>query len=328
MAFLIVLVAVGVPLWSQESGLSKEDKIRISEAFRLGDELGDGLWQNWSKAPFGLMLVADDYEYLLRHPHATHNFDTLKVDEVLKQKILYRKRLFDRNLKATFPAINGISTIVVGLPSQTAVASSTDWIIMILHEHFHQYQQSQPDYYPSVNALGLSHGDQTGDWMLNYPFPYDSAEVNTAFKALSQALLDALESSVQNQPKYLKFFFGTLERLRLLLSTDDFQYFSFQCWQEGVARYTELRVAEEASTKFKPGAQLALLKDYRPFKEVSDSLRSRIVHDLADPNLAWMRRGAFYPVGAGEALLLDKVHPGWRKNYFMNKFHLEKYFSQ
>ena len=58
-----------------------------------------------------------------------------------------------------------------------------------MHEHFHQLQYAQPGYYQAVAALGLSHGDQTGMWILNYPFPYTSASVTKSFAALRDQLL-------------------------------------------------------------------------------------------------------------------------------------------
>ncbi len=330
----ITVFFLGLLLFRQNQGamqkpnLPQDDRIMIAEAFRLADSVQDQVWANWSEAPFGLMLITSDYEYLINHPHATNNFDTLGFDANLKSLVLYRKRLFPLDLLATFPAINDVSTIVVGQSSNTHVSSSTAWVVTILHEHFHQYQQSQRDYFTSTKALGLSKGDETGMWMLNYPFPYDSVEVENAYAAMSRALLDAIKCQRSDQPKYLKFFFSTLERFKLLLSADDFNYFSFQCWQEGVARYTELRVAEFASARFMPSKAFSSLNNYKPFKEVADSIHSKIFSELARPSLAGSRRTAFYAFGAGEALLLDKVQPGWKKNYLGAKFHIEKYFSQ
>lgn len=317
------------PGWSrQKAELPKEDRTRIAAAFSLGEAIERELWPGWGTAPFALMLITDDYEFLLRHPHATNNFDTLGFDAELNTRVLFRKRLFPTNLLATFPAINGISTIVVGQSANTNVSSSTAWVLSIIHEHFHQYQQSQPDYYASTEALGLSHGDQTGMWMLNYRFPYDSVDVGQAYSAMANALLDAIRCKPIDQPKYLKSFFSTRERFKLVLSSDDLKYFSFQCWQEGVARYTELKAAEIAATKFNAGKNFYSLKDFKPFSEVADSLRANILVQLADPSLAHLRRTAFYSLGAGEALLLDKIRPDWRQYYFRNRFHLEKNFSK
>ena len=312
----------------QKPDLPKDDRIRIAEAFRLADSVQDQIWRSWSKAPFGLMLVTNEHEFLVGHPHATNNFDTVGFDSDLHSLVLFRKRLFLTNLLATFPAINGISTIVVGQSANTNMSSSTAWVVTVLHEHFHQYQQSQPGYFASTEALGLSRGDNTGMWMLNYPFPYDSAEVCDAYAAMARSLRDALGCQQRDQPKYLKFFFSTLERFKLLLSPDDFKYFAFQCWQEGVARYTELRVAELACINFTPSKEFRSLHDYRPFKNVVDSIHSTIFDGLTNPSLASSRRIAFYAFGAGEALLLDKVHPGWKQDYLKTKFHLEKYFSK
>jgi hypothetical protein len=306
----------------------QEDRIRIGEAFRLADSVEDQIWAKWSAAPFGLMLITDEHEYLVNHPHATNNFDTLGFDPELQTLVLFRKRLFPTNLLATFPAINGISTIVVGQSAHTNVFSSTAWVVTVLHEHFHQYQQSQPGYFESTVALGLSKGDDTGMWMLNYPFPYDSAAIDNAYATMARSLLEAIRCEPRDQPKYLKFFFNSFDRFKRLLPADDFKYFDFQCWQEGVARYTELRIAERASTNFTPSKEFRSLADYRPYKEVADSIHSRIVKELTNPSLATSGRVAFYAFGAGEAMLLDKVRPGWKQHYLASKFQLEKCFSK
>jgi hypothetical protein len=58
-----------------------------------------------------------------------------------------------------------------------------------MHEHSHQLQNAQAGYSQAVAALGLSHGDQTGMWMLNYPFPYTNAGVVRTFAELRDQLL-------------------------------------------------------------------------------------------------------------------------------------------
>ncbi len=305
--------------------LPLEDKVRIAEAFRLADTIDNHMWANWEKAPFGVMLITKEYEYLINHSHATNNFDTLGYDPELHSLVLVRHRLFPTNLLATFPAINDISTIVVGQAANTNASTSTAWVVTVLHEHFHQYQQSQPDYYTAVNALGLSKGDQTGMWMLNYAFPYDSAQVDSAYADASRALWEALQQPADDG-RFPKTFLDKLRKFRNTLSADDYKYFSFQCWQEGVARYTELRVAEFASKNYTPSPDFRSLKDYRPFGDVADSLRARIIKELSTSTLSDSKRVAFYAFGAGEALLLDRVRPDWKAKYLAGKFNLELYF--
>ena len=77
--------------------------------------------------------------------------------------------------------------MVVGSAERTG-KSSTGWVLTLMHEHFHQWQYSQPDYYPRLNALDLARGDTTGMWALEYAFPYDSVPVQRAVQRLADAL--------------------------------------------------------------------------------------------------------------------------------------------
>ena len=119
-----------------------DDRIRIAEAFRLGEELQEQVWKGWSEAPFAVLLVTPEYEFLIRHPRPSDDFTLLGDDTLLKSKVYYRKRQFAPNLLATFPAVGGISTIAVGALENTDAGNSTHWVATLLHEHFHQWQDS------------------------------------------------------------------------------------------------------------------------------------------------------------------------------------------
>ncbi|MGI8836042.1 MAG: hypothetical protein ACR2H4_05325, partial [Pyrinomonadaceae bacterium] len=76
----------------------------------------------WSKAPFAVLLVTPEYEFLVRHSKPSADFTSLGYDKLLKADVHYRKRNFPAHFLATFPAINGsmISTIVVGQAENTS----------------------------------------------------------------------------------------------------------------------------------------------------------------------------------------------------------------
>src|ERR1700745_901638 len=74
--------------------LSPIDRTRLAEAFRLGDEMGGQVWPGWGKAPFAVLLVTPDYEFLLRHPKPSQDFVKLGYDPLLESDVLYRKRTF------------------------------------------------------------------------------------------------------------------------------------------------------------------------------------------------------------------------------------------
>ena len=161
----------------QKPSVPEVDRIRIAEAFEIGQTLGNRIWKDWNKAPFAVLLVTPENEFLIRHPKPSQDFTLIGYDSLLRSEVYFRKRTFSPNLLATFPAVGGVSTIVIGQAENTEKKNSSDWVITMLHEHFHQLQNSQPNYYADVDALNLSGGDQTGMWMLNYAFPYSSTEV-------------------------------------------------------------------------------------------------------------------------------------------------------
>ena len=62
-----------------------------------------------------------------------------------------------------------------------------------MHEHFHQLQWAQPEYLKAIADLGLSKGDTTGMWMLNYPFPYDNPELARVVRVSSRLAAEGAE---------------------------------------------------------------------------------------------------------------------------------------
>ena len=114
------------------------DRIRIAEAYRVAEKLQDSLWTNWDQAPFATLFVTDDYEFLIRHPNPPAEFQKLGYDKLLKSEVLWRPRKFPRTFLATFPAFDRTPVIVVGKAENTTDKTSTGWLFVFLHEHFHQ----------------------------------------------------------------------------------------------------------------------------------------------------------------------------------------------
>ena len=296
--------------------LGPGDRIRIAEAFRLAAAVGDRIWPAWTSAPFAILLVTPEHEFLLRHPQPSADFTRLGYDSLLQTDVLVRPRQFAPNLLATFPAVGGVPTIVVGQPAATH-KNSTEWVVTLLHEHFHQLQTSRPGYFARVDSLGLAHGDKTGMWMLNYAFPYDSARVRTRFAALTQRLDSALAATTdaERATRWAAVRRARAE-LRDALSPDDDRYLAFQTWQEGVARYTELAVARFAAAHYTPSAAFAALPDFVPYAAAADRIETSVRAGLLGSSLERGNRVAFYPAGAAYALMLDRMVPDWRAHYF------------
>jgi len=297
-------------------GLAPDDRVRIAEALHLASAIGDEIWPAWTSAPFAILLVTPEREFLLRHPRPSPEFTKLGYDSLLATDVFVRDRRFAPNLLATFPAVGGVSTIVVGQPRATG-KSSTEWVLTLLHEHFHQLQTSRAGYYARVDSLGLARGDRTGMWMLNYAFPYDSGAARTRFDALTTRLDSALAGTTDAE-RAMRWAAvrSARDSLRAALPPDDDRYLAFQMWQEGVARYTELAAARFAAARHTPSAAFAALPDFVPYGKAAEVIEENVRVGLRGNSLERGRRVAFYPAGAAYALMLDRMVPGWRSHYF------------
>jgi len=304
-------------------GISATDRTRIREAYRLASQLGDRVWPNWHSAPFAILLVTPDFEYLVGHPNPSPDFTPIANDTLVGHPVLYRKRMLPVQMQATFPAVNGVNTVVIGPAELTADKNSTRWVLTVLHEHFHQFVYSQPGYFDAVTRLGLAHGDQSGMWMLNYPFPYDSARVQLVFTAMTHALLDALAQT--DRPALdakSAAFRRAMTAFRQSVPAESATYFDFQLWQEGVARYTEIAIGELAAKAYTPSAEFSALPDFKSYASVAAEIRRSVLDDLGSMSLAKLKRVVVYSTGAADALLLDKVRPSWKNEFLTRRFRL------
>ncbi len=308
-----------------QTGIGNTEALLIREAKTISDKWGDGIWPGIGKAPFTLVLVTDTIEYLIFHSNPSADFQFVGKDTILQTDVYQRKRTFQKHLLATFPAVNGINCIVVGTPANTG-RSLTNWMITLLHEHFHQFVNSQPGYAEGVNGLNLSGGDQTGMWMLNYPFSYDSLPVIKQYELFSNALYNTIKKARKPAFKlHYKRFTKERQAFKKILRPDDYKYFSFQMWQEGLATYTEYHFLQLLKS-YPLSEEVTNLAGFTPLKKYTPEFYQTQLNSLAQLKLANEKRVCFYAVGFGEGLLLDSVNPGWRKLYFKNKFSTDSYF--
>lgn len=311
-----------IVLTGQTPGPDPVDLLRIAEAYRLTEVIQDSVWPGgWGPIPFPVLLVTEEQEYLIADPRTPDGFEEVRLPTHLETRILKRPRQFEPYLLATFPAFGPPPVIVVGRPEATGKTSSS-WVLTLVHEHFHQFQMSDPGYHPAVEELDLSDGDQTGMWMLDYPFPYDAQPIAHGFSELSRDLARMVDGSSAPErrafwDRYARFLEGLPDR--------DRRYLGFQVWQEGIARYVELRAAEVAALVFDPSPGFRAISDFQPLAGVAAQLRADIRDELAHPDLAGRQRVAFYAFGAGLALLLDEDVPDWKARYQTERFAVERY---
>lgn len=282
----------------------------IAEARMIARTNGDAIWPGFSRAPFAILLVGDTHSFLYCPEGPSTGFTLLAPEPRSGCAVKVRDAVFSPNLQATFPAVDGVPTVVVGLPGNTETSGAA-WISTVLHEHFHQLQMSAPQYSSDVAALDLHNGDTTGQWMLSYPFPYERDEIVIGFRAAGRALAKALQAKSDNSfERRVRTYLAVRAQVFGALSAADARYVEFQLWQEGVARYSEIALAENAIESARRGD---FAHDY---SALAINLRTQILKNLKSVDMLKNGRVSFYAFGAGEALLLDRLDPNWRAGYF------------
>jgi hypothetical protein len=282
----------------------------VEDAFSLASAVGDAVWPGWGAAPFDLVLVDGDTEYLVRSDQRPAGFAPVTGASLGGGPVFARPRTFPPPLLAAFPAFGATPVIVVGTPAATGRAPAR-WVLSVLHEHFHQLQYTQPGYYAAVEGLGLSGGDKTGMWMLEYAFPYLSPAVASGWRALAAELARQVEAGDAAGRRALWCRLAAFEET---LAPRDRAYLEFQLWQEGIARYVELRVAERASARAATGSTVSA--------SAAAEARRAVLASLREDRIESRRREAFYAFGAALGLLLDEDRPGWKEAYFRDRFSL------
>lgn len=301
-ALLVLSAICSAPAQSQPD----DPRELIQNARSIAELYGDQVWTGFSDAPFGILLVEEDRERLFCHQGLTDSFELTGVDPILSCPSGTRPASFPPNMLASFPAVDGVATIVIGTPEATE-KSSDAWVLTVLHEHFHQMQFAWPDYYAGTANLGLSGGDETGMWMLDYPFPYERRETASAFRVMASSLIDALDA--RNTDAFYDAtvaYWQAREAARQTVSDDDWRYIELQFWQEGVARWTEGAVAAFSEK----------------LSDAAGDANALITRELSTLDLSKQSRSAVYPIGAGEASLLEAGGSDWRTNYWSEPFSL------
>jgi len=319
---VIIAIFGAVAAFAQNAPhLPAEDAVRIHEFYRLADQIQDQLWPDWSRRPAPLLLVTPETEFLTHWNTPPKDFE--KVDD----DFYARPRKFQTNFLATFPAFGPPSVIVIGEPRNTTAKSSTPWLITVMHEHFHQLQNAQPGYFHAVEALGLTHGDNTGMWMIRYPFPYEDAQVAQRFAHLRDLLLTTVnETDKKKFAKVAEQYVMERKKFFSQLSADDHKYLSFQLWQEGMARYTQVKAAE-AAANYRPSPEFAGLPDYESFSSYAARARTETLAELKQLDLPKSKRNVVYSFGATEGFLLDRLNPKWKDQYFKHMLSTDSYFE-
>src|SRR5258705_3375422 len=98
---LFVLFAGSSVVAQDKLNIPNVDRTRLAEAFRIGEVVGNRVWKDWNKAPFAVLLITPENEFLIRHPQPSKDFTLVGYDSLLKSNVYFRKRTQRINSLAT-----------------------------------------------------------------------------------------------------------------------------------------------------------------------------------------------------------------------------------
>lgn len=307
------------PQPSSPPQLSRQDEVLLAEAYHLWQSLGQKVWAGWTQVSVPFIYVTDDYEYAVGFPKKLEGYTELGRDDLLGRPVQARKRVFGTHTAAAFP-YGDVPTVVIGTPSALE-KSPAAWALTASHEMFHVLQDSRGAV-QKVAQLKIGSDSDPG-WQLNFPFPYKDADVMRLVHLQGYPLYLAATGADESGVKYdagtaadaVRVYRSFLQRQ----SPDNkfYDYSRFQEWQEGIAFYTEYKMAElAAGGDYQPTEAFRQLPGYKTYRQVWEEDYKNRTFLVKHAGRAAQSRTAFYHLGLGKGLLLDKLMPDWKARYF------------
>jgi hypothetical protein len=301
------------------SKLAAREKVLITEAYSLWSAVADEVWPGASalKAPF--VYVGEHHEYAIGFPGTLKGFTQTGDSLPDRRSIQVRQRTLHRDLSASFP-LEGTPAVVMGSPEALG-KSLGNWVITAGHEMFHVFQAANGAYDKAAELQIGPKGDSS--WHLSFPFPYSDADVMRLIHLQGYLVWLAAQSSSTDEAIYnigtavdaARVYRSHLAHLR----TDEkvYRYSQYQEWNEGVAAYFEYRFAQKAANGgYRPTQGFSSLPSFQRYEDLWREVYESRPFLAKHAGRAAKSRTAFYHLGAGKALALDKADPGWKKRYF------------
>lgn len=352
---IAALSNVGLPRRSPHpETLGVEQEYLLAEATHLRQELGGTIWSGWDEADIPLIAYNEQYAFLVGYPRPPAGW--VKVPdqrlrgaawELVPGETYYQQ--------AVAHADREIGAFTVRVGERMAAAFGTwDWariglvqgmrgdiprplnalvpyrvVIWLLmgdharyiaayeHESFHAFQAM-------VAPDRLTQAEQVAS--LEEQYPFDDPAAKQAFAAEVDLLYQALKAESDDQARSLvQQWWAQRTARRQGLSAELAGYERQREWLEGLAKYTEQAIGLAAA---QPGYQPLATGDVhfdgyasyaRFYSAQIDEVRRMDAHD---------GEVRFYYTGMAQALLLDRLLPGWKDQIWAEGAWLEDLLVQ
>jgi hypothetical protein len=341
--------------------LSDLDKARLAEIFHLRRSLGDAAWPGWGDAAIPVIVYNEAYAFLVGYegepppgwvtvPGGEQRGEPWQAvsDDDFQGERYYRTALPEDGPTPqaftvqvgeawvaslhTRPAMRvmmaqefrqmlpeGVrEALPYALATNLFLRNSDAYVAAVLHESFHAYQGIEA-------GERLAAAERAGRrWQEAYPHQ------DEAFVAAWQAELDLLQAAVRAEDAAetadltRQFLAGREARREAAnLSPELIDYERQREWTEGAALYNELHILRQAygDDAYRPVAAMAADPEFDAYEKFEQRWRqetdqmTRMAGNDGD--------GRFYYSGMAQAVLLDRLSPGWKTRYFADGVFLE-----
>lgn len=337
--------------------LDAREKALLSEALHLHRALGDSIWPGWAREDLPVLLYNERYAFLTGLPDPPAGWIKVPGDKVrgrpwervpddsFEGATYYRQalpspdenpeaftvRIGDR-WAASLPTLDwfGIrladrmrsampSALAAIFPYRLAlrllIGGSDGYLCLIQHEAFHAHQGvAAPRRIASAERAAAD---------VERVYPFGQAAFEQAWRRELGLLASCLRAPTREEARALaRQFLASRQdrRKRLALAATLVDCERQREWLEGLAKYVELEAWRRA----------AMTADYRPLAalksdpgfEAYAGFRRRRSQEVGQ--IAWAKEDTrFYYSGMAQALILDRLMPGWKSRAFAPDVWLE-----
>lgn len=345
--------------------LTQLEKARLIEAQHLRSAIGDEVLPGWDKATIPLILYNEEYAFLTGvsipppdgwktirlHQQRGTSWEVVPGDE-FQGKPYYRQKLSSGVTPQAFTVKVGedyaasLTTLEYypimmhrqlkdGLPGfiepifpyraymNALLDSSDQFISAILHEAAHAYQ--------GISASNRLVAGEQANFDLEKLYPWEDTSLRKDWQSELDTLALALRAKTDEETRLLaQEFLQTRQSRRQSagLSADLIEFERHREWVEGIGRYAEISVYRLAHER----------ADYSPVQEILnnpgffnyekfDRRWEREIDQMKRMASDW-GEGRFYYTGMAQAVLLDRLAPGWQSQLFEPGVWLEDLLSE
>lgn len=333
---VLVLAAAGIsyisnrglePLPERTEVLTELDKARLAEAQQLKSEMGEQVWPGWGDSEIPLLVWNRDYSFLTVDSQLPPPWEPAAGDDYYGETYFRRPSEDPQNFAvqvgdqwvgsmATKGEMDAFIFEMIGdsvpeflqpvVPYRLLIQSSEVQISALLHESFHAFQaQAAPRRLEAAEAV---HSRGEAYWQIDEG---QQADWEAEIGLLEQAL--AAESDAEARRLAGEFLAARSQRRAAPGLTSALIDYERQLeWEEGLAKYVELAIWRAAARAegYQPRPELDEDPDFHSYQNY-DQRWSQEVDQMAR-QASRPGETRFYYTGMAQAMLLDRLLPGWQ----------------